>query len=248
VLSEYALQGAWRTAANTAPTMTRMMRNLTVGLAALLLGAAGAVALAGCGGSTKTVSVAGAPAEAQTTSAPPATSTQASPPATTATSTTPPPTSTAGGAAAPGTTTTRTAPEPAFAQQESHAEGLSEAESVLKARGYTANETSQYHPNQTLRVLVGTSTASGEGPAQQAFFFVDGRYIGTDTKLPSASVTVLSQSDTEVALGYPLYRPGDPASSPSGGQAIVHFQLDNGKLTPLGQIPPASSSTGVSRH
>ena len=241
------MRGPAQAPANTAPTMALMRRNLTTALAALALGAV----LGGCGGSqTKTVSVAGAPTESQsaTTTATQATSTQASTPASTPTSTTPAPTSTAGGAAAPGTTTTRTAPEPAFAQQEDHAEGLGEAVSVLKARGYTANETSQYHPNQTLRVLVGTSTASAEGSGQQAFFFVDGRYLGTDTKLPSASVTVLSQSDTEVTLGYPLYRPGDPASSPSGGQATVHFQLDNGKLTPLQQIPPASSTTGLSRH
>jgi hypothetical protein len=232
--------------------MAPMTRTLTAALAALALGVAGGAVLGGCGGSTKTVSVAGAPAESQSTSATTATTTttQASKPASTPTTTTSatPPTSTAGGSEAPGTTSTHTASEPAFAQQEDHAEGVSEAVSVLKARGYTANETSQYHPNQTLRVLVGTSTASAEGSGQQAFFFVDGRYIGTDTKLPSASIQVLSQSDTEVTLGYPLYRPGDPLSSPSGGQATVHFQLDNGKLTPLGQIPPANSTTGLSRR
>jgi hypothetical protein len=119
---------------------------------------------------------------------------------------------------------------------------------VLEARGYTANETSQYHSNQTLRVLVGTKTGSSDGHGQQAFFFVGGRYIGTDAKEPSATVKVLSQSDTEVTLGYPLYRTGDPLSSPSGGQATVRFQLDNGKLTPLDPIPPANSTTGPSRY
>jgi hypothetical protein len=51
-----------------------------------------------------------------------------------------------------------------------------------------------------------------------------------------------------VALAYPLYRSGDPLSSPSGGQAVVRFQLDDGKLTPLDPIPPASSTTGPSRY
>jgi hypothetical protein len=92
-----------------------------------------------------------------------------------------------------------------------------------------------------LRVLVGTRTGSADGYGQQAFFFVDGRYLGTDTKEASATVKVVSQGDTEVTVSYPLYRKGDPLSSPSGGEARVTFQLNNGKLTPLGTIPPASS-------
>jgi len=59
---------------------------------------------------------------------------------------------------------------------------------------------------------------------------------------------VIAQSDTEVTLAYPLYRPGDPLANPNGGQATVHFQLNDGKLTPLGTIPPANSATGLSRN
>jgi hypothetical protein len=218
-----------------------------VALAALVLGTCAGAVLSGCGGSqTKTVTVASAPEATHSTS----TSTTSSA-ATTTTATTPTgsataPTSTAGGTAAPGST--RAAPEPEFTQQESHAEGLAGALATVQAKGYTPEETSQYHPDQTLRVLVGTRTGSSDGYGQQAFFFVAGRYIGTDTKEPSATVKVLAQSDTEVTLGYPLYRNGDPLSNPSGGQATVHFQLDNGKLTALNPIPPASSATGTSRN
>ena len=80
--------------------------------------------------------------------------------------------------------------------------------------GYTPNDTSEYHENQTLRVLVGTRTGSSDGYGQQAFFFLDGHYLGTDAKEPSASVKVISQSDTEVTLAYPLYRPERPAVEP----------------------------------
>ena len=224
--------------------MAVMKRQLIGALTALALGACGAV-LGGCGSSqTKTVSVAGAPTI--TNRAPTTTTTHSTNPTTTATTTTTAPTGTAGGTAAPGPT--HTAPEPEFTQQESHAEGVSEAAAVLKARGYAPAETSQYHPNQTLRVLIGTKAGSSDGYDQQAFFFVGGRYIGTDAKEPSASVKVLSQSDTEVTLGYPLYRSGDPLASPSGGQATVHFQLNNGKLTALNPIPPAGSSAGPGRR
>jgi hypothetical protein len=222
--------------------MAVMKRNLLAPLALLALGACSGIALGGCGSSqTKTVTVASAPAETQSTPATVPSTTTA-----TATGTTTAPTSTAGGTAAPGTT--HTAPEPEFTQQETHAEGLPGAVAAVKGRGYTPDETSQYHSNQTLRVLVGTRTGSSDGYDQQAFFFVGGRYIGTDTKAPSATVKVLSQSDTEVTLGYPLYRNGDPLSNPSGGQATVRFQLDNGKLTALDPIPPANSATGTSRN
>lgn len=227
--------------------MAPMHPKLTTATPSLLLTAAACLTLAACGSSeTKTVTVASSPTEAQTTA--PTTSTQATTSTTTAptTATTAPPTTTNGGAEAPATT--RTATEPAFTQQEPHSQGLNEAISVLKGHGYAPGETSQYHPNQTLQVLIGTSTTSTDGHIQQAFFFVRGRFLGTDTRLPSATVNLIAQSDTEVTLSYPLYRPTDPISSPTGGHAIVHFQLNNGQLTSLNPIPPANSSTGLSRN
>jgi LppP/LprE lipoprotein len=202
---------------------------------------AATAALAACGSGTKTVTAAEAPPVSQT-----ATSTQ---PSTTTTST-----STQTTPAQPSTTstqapaTTRSAPEPAFTKQESSVEGLSDATATVRAHGYTPNDPAEYHPEQTLRVLVGTQAGSNDGYGQQAFFFVSGHYLGTDTKLPSATVKVASQADTEVTLAYPLYRKGDSLSSPSGGQAHVTFQLNNGKLVALGKIPPAESPTGLSRN
>jgi hypothetical protein len=45
-----------------------------------------------------------------------------------------------------------------------------------------------------------------------------------------------------------MYRSGDPLCCPSGGDARVPFQLDNGRLMALQGIPPASSNTGLSRQ
>jgi hypothetical protein len=206
----------------------------------LLIVLAGAALLDGCGGGTKTVSVASAPpvqSTRATTTQPTSTGSTTSTPATTSTST--PPTTTSGGTSGP--TTTRTAPAPAFTHQStgvsSTAEGLSGAEAVLRAKGFSTSATSDYHPNQTLRVLVGTRTGSGEGNDQQAFFFVGGHYIGTDSKQPSASIHVVRQSDTEVTLAYSLAN----STGADSGQATVRFQLNDGKLIPLDQIPSASS-------
>ena len=207
----------------------------------LPLAAVGAGILAGCGSATKTVTVSSAPGATTTPATAPATQTTSTPAsgqtATTTTST---------GSTSP----TRTAPEPSFAEGEGTAKAgsLAAAVALVKAHGYTPVDTSEYHPGQTLRVLVATRTGSGDGYGQQAFFFVDGHYIGTDAKEPSAKLKVVSQSDTEVAVAYPLYRRNDPLCCPSGGQRVVHFALDNGKLQPLEEIPPANGYANLSRY
>jgi hypothetical protein len=118
----------------------------------------------------------------------------------------------------------------------------------VRSQGYTPTDTSDFHPSQTLGVLIGSRPGSDSGYDQRAFFFVNGHYIGTDSSEPSGALRVAAQSDTEVTLAYGLYRKSDPACCPSAGQAMVRFQLDNGQLMPLDPIPPASSRTEVSRQ
>jgi hypothetical protein len=195
-----------------------------------------ALFLGGCGGATKTVSVANAPTPTTTPTTSSTTTTASNTSTTSATRT---------GTA---TATTRTASAPAFVPHPTPAsQTASAAASVLRAHGYTPNDISQYHPNQTLQVLVGTHTGSGDGYGQQAFFFVGGRYIGTDASQPSATLRVIGQSDTQITLAYPLYRSHDALCCPSGGEAKVSFQLNNGQLAPMQPIPPVSSPTGLSR-
>lgn len=212
-------------------------------IAALLVLAAGAAA-AGCGGSgARTVSVAEAPAGSSTaaTTGAATTATATAPPSQTATTA-----PAAGGTPAPATT--RSAPEPAFTEQEGRAEGAAAAAAVVRAHGYVPSSTSEYHAGQTLKVLVGTRAGSADGHGQQAFFFVGPRFIGTDTKQPSANVKVLSQGESGVTLAYPLYRHGDALCCPSAGQAQVRFALDNGSLHALDPIPPVFSAVVPSRY
>jgi hypothetical protein len=225
---------------NMVATMTMGKRHwmLLAGLAASLL------ALSGCGSSaTKTVSVSSGATPGTTTQSSATTGTTPSTPKSTTPKSTGTSTTGQGGGGA-----TRTTTAPAFTKQTTGSEGLGAALAAVKARGFTASDTSNYHPEQTLHVLVGTRTGSGDGYGQQAFFFVGGHYIGTDTSEPSASVKVVGQSDTEVTLAYPLYRAHDPLCCPGGGQATVRFQLNNGRLVPLNPIPPANSQTGTSRQ
>lgn len=208
----------------------------------LLLAAATVVlATGGCGSSgTKTVSVSSSlPSDSATQRTSTTGTTKSSPTTTTPADTTT--TTTTNGTG--GSEATRTGSAPAFTKESSGGEGLGAAVALVKAHGYTAGETSTYRPEQTLRVLVGTRTGSSDGYGQQAFFFVDGRYIGTDTSEPSSSVKVVGQSDTEVTLAYPVYKAGDPLGKPSG-EKTVRFQLNNGHLVALDPIPSASQRNG----
>src|SRR5947209_13074703 len=51
---------------------------------------------------------------------------------------------------------------------------------VVAGHGYRANP-STYDPSRPLNVLLGVRTGTTDGTAQNAFFFWQGRYIGTDT-------------------------------------------------------------------
>jgi hypothetical protein len=238
------------------------MRAAALIVGALALGGMGGVLLGGCGGATKTVTISAAPtAGGESGEAAHSTSTPTTGAHTTS-STSGPATGTetagngqtTGSASGQSPSTTRTAPEPAFTHtgaQSTEAAPSAQAAAavgVVQAQGYTPEDTSDYHPNQTLTVLLGTRTGSADGYDQRAFFFLDGHYIGTDSSQPSASLRVLGQSDTEVTLAYALYRPHDSLCCPSGGQATVHFQLNNGKLVPLNPIPPVASATGLARQ
>lgn len=191
--------------------------------------------LAGCGSGTRVVTSNRPAAPLTSTSSAPTTSTS------TPTGSTPAPGAGAGSGGTPAQAVTRTQSAPAYVHEESSSGALGQAVAVVKAHGYTPSSTSDYHPGQTLRVLVGTRTGSGDGYNQQAFFFLGGRYLGTDTSQPSASVHVVSQGDTEVTLAYNVYRPSDPLCCPGGGEAHVTFQLNNGALTPVQPIPLVSA-------
>src|SRR5664280_3576555 len=144
-----------------------VLRTTSVALCACI-----AALVVACGSGTRTVTVSSVPPVSQTsTTTKPQTSTKT-------TSTAPTPTPTTSTSTSTGTTSTRAAPEPAFTQHEAKSEGLSAAAAVVREKGFTPNNTSDYHSDQALRVLVGTRTGSSDGYGQQAFFFLNGRYIG----------------------------------------------------------------------
>jgi hypothetical protein len=169
-----------------------------------------------------------------TTSAKPPTTTTTAASTTTPTASTTPTTAT--------TTTTRTETAPAFVGTNPTSPGavshdLAAALAVVAKAGYAPVRPSTYRAGDTLRVVIGTKTGSS-APAERAFFFDQTIYLGTDARSPSAQISLLSQSDTEVTLGYAIYRTG--ASTPSTVRR-VHFALDMGQLSAIDPLPSAAA-------
>jgi hypothetical protein len=101
----------------------------------------------------------------------------------------------------------------------------------MRHRGYIPLSTASYGPQYTLHVLVGTA-GDGSRPGERAFFFNEKTYLGTDASAPSARISVLAHSDSEVTLGY--------AIRGSGSLQAVRFALDMGLLSALDPLPSAA--------
>jgi hypothetical protein len=125
---------------------------------------------------------------------------------------------------------------------------LHAAEQVLDRRGFATLTERDWHPGQTLKVLLGVRRGVSDVGAQQAFFFAGDRFIGTDTSAPSGRITVTAQHDDAITLAYSVYRRSDSIESPSGGEAEVRYVWDGSRLTPQQRIPAASSAAPLSRR
>jgi LppP/LprE lipoprotein len=131
---------------------------------------------------------------------------------------------------------------------------LDDALAVVSGKGYDASDfASENVPDEatweatTLRVLLGVRTPS-DSYDQRAFFFLRNRYLGTDTKLPSARISLAAQTDKTVTIEYVLYRRRDPLSDPTGGSATVRYHWNGRRLVPMDPIPPAAWNAKLSRR
>lgn len=125
---------------------------------------------------------------------------------------------------------------------------LHAAEQVLDGHGFATLTERDWHPDETLKVLLGVRRGVSDQGAQQAFFFVGDRFIGTDTRDPSGRIAVTAQEDDAITLSYGLYRLSDSIEMPSGGDAEVTYTWDGSRLTPQQPIPPAAPAASLSRR
>lgn len=108
------------------------------------------------------------------------------------------------------------------------------AAQVVRQQGFDPVSLKAYHPDQTLRVILGassaTSRANGIPSGRRAFFFVGDTFIDTDAPEPSAELRIARQTENTVTLAYGL----------AGGDAArVRFRWDGSALSPQSPVPPA---------
>jgi LppP/LprE lipoprotein len=116
----------------------------------------------------------------------------------------------------------------------------SEAARVVRSHGFTPHDTDDYgYPdfNYGLHVIIGYAAGSADGYTQQAFFFLRGRYVGTDLADPSATIQIVWRDDTTIALGYTIYKPNDAMCCPLGGEVTVRYHWTGTRLVTLDRIP-----------
>jgi hypothetical protein len=141
------------------------------------------------------------------------------------------------------TTTTTVPPTPPTTVAPATTTAKSDAIQVVQSRGYTPLATDDYAnaPPDALHVIVASPTDSTNTHAQQAFFFVHGKFIRTDLKGSSATIKVAWRSAATIALSYAIYKPGEPICCPTGGAMIVRYQWTGTKLVALDPIPSSDA-------
>jgi hypothetical protein len=111
----------------------------------------------------------------------------------------------------------------------------------LRSQGFEPVSLADYHPRQSLRVLIGRAKAETGIRGRRAFFFVRGDYLGTDAAEPSLRVRVARQRENQITLAYRLFAPGDKLCCPHAGTARVRFTITAGRLVPEDALPPVAS-------
>jgi hypothetical protein len=119
---------------------------------------------------------------------------------------------------------------------------VAKAQEAVTTRGYTPDGIDDFSSPTPggLHVIVATASGRADGHAQRAFFFIDGRFIGTDQKQPSATVKIAWRNDDTIALSYAAYKTGERLCCPSGGAIIVRYKWTGTRLKALDPIPPVS--------
>jgi LppP/LprE lipoprotein len=109
------------------------------------------------------------------------------------------------------------------------------AVTTLDEQGFKPVRVADWHPEHTLRVLIGRD----ESGAERAFFFVKRKFVGNDDAAASASVRVSAARENGVTLTYRLFGDADQPCCPKGERVKVTFRWRDGTLAPAGEVPAA---------
>lgn len=125
---------------------------------------------------------------------------------------------------------------------------LKTAIELIKQKGYTVFDPSEiwYIPSG-LNAFIGMCSGSADGYCNKAFFFYNGKYLGTDTSDESIDVGIKWTAGDTIALQYTLYHKDDPLCCSTAGAALVRYHWDGTKLKALDPIPTSDWFADVHR-
>ena len=127
---------------------------------------------------------------------------------------------------------------------------LPQAEAFVESQGYRVADPGVYNGGAKLNVLIGIKTPAASGTNQQAFFFSNGKFLGTDTSDTSAGIQVVNETNDTITLAYTLYHANEPMCCPTAGVAKVRFFFPGGVtgVQALDPIPSSSFDADPSRR
>lgn len=99
----------------------------------------------------------------------------------------------------------------------------------------TPNATVKTASGETLSAWIGVSGRSAHN--QFVFFFLNGKYLGTDTANPSVEITSVKAGGNGIAATYPVYKKNDSFADPTGAPMTITYRWNGSKLVPNKSYP-----------
>ncbi|QSO47469.1 LppP/LprE family lipoprotein [Alicyclobacillus mengziensis] len=128
---------------------------------------------------------------------------------------------------------------------------------LINAKGYdvpgTPYDVTRSAPNasvqtasgETLSAWIGVKMGS-DGYNQFVFFFLNGKYLGTDTAKPSLEITSAKAAGNGIAVTYPVYRKNDSFADPTGTPVTITYAWNGSELVPNKSYPKQFQSSTIS--
>lgn len=102
----------------------------------------------------------------------------------------------------------------------------------VKGGKTTPNATVKTASGNTLTAWITMATKSQDGYSQLVFFFLNGKYLGTDTAKPSLEITSAKAVGHGIAVTYPVYKKSDSFANPTGAPVTITYTWNGSKLVP----------------
>lgn len=121
---------------------------------------------------------------------------------------------------------------------------------LIKNKGYsvsrsTPNASVQTASGDILTAWITTAMQSQDGYNQLVFFFLNGKYLETDTAKPSVEITSAKAAGNGIAVTYPVYKKNDSFANPTGTPVTITYTWNGSKLVSNRPYPEQFQATNT---